>query len=125
LHRALIVIAMLGAIAVAGCTSGGSNPSASIPPDVDLAVAVKDFTFHPAELTLTAGEPTTLYFENLDSEKHDIAIFPDANTSTAMFDGEDIGRGSIVYDVPAFEAGKYFFKCTIHPVMSGNVQVAP
>jgi plastocyanin len=125
LRRSLIVIAMLSAIAVAGCTSGGSGPTASVPPDVDLVVVAKDYKFDTATLAMTAGEPTLLHFTNEDSEKHDIAIFPDANTSTAMFDGEEIGRGSIVYDVPAFEAGQYFFKCTIHPVMSGAVDVSP
>jgi len=124
LHRSLAVTALLAVIAVAGCSSG-AGPSASVPPDVDLVVVAKDYKFDTADLQMTAGDPTLIHFTNEDSEKHDIAIFPSADSSQAMFDGEDIGRGSIVYDVPAFDAGQYFFKCTIHPVMSGSVQVAP
>jgi plastocyanin len=124
LHRPLAVIAMLAVIAVAGCSSA-AGPTASVPPDVDILVVAKDYKFDTAVLQMTAGDPTLIHFTNEDSEKHDLAIFPDAASSQAMFDGEEIGRGSIVYDVPAFDAGQYFFKCTIHPVMSGTVQVVP
>ena len=124
MHRSLAVIAMLAVLAVAACSSGG-GPSASVPPDVDLQVVAKDYAFDTAVLQMTAGEPTLIHFTNEDSEKHDIAIFPSADSGQAMFDGEDIARGSIVYDVPAFDAGTYSFKCTIHPVMNGSVEVAP
>ena len=123
MHRPFAVIAMLAVIAVAGCS--GAGPSASVPPDVDLIVVAKDYKFDTTTLAMTAGDPTLIHFTNEDSEKHDIAIYPSGDSSQSMFDGEDIGRGSIVYDVPAFDAGTYFFKCTIHPVMSGDVQVAP
>lgn len=125
MHRSIVVIAMLAAVAIAGCTPVGSGPSASVPPDVDLQVVAKGYTFDTATMAMTAGEPTLIYFTNQDGELHDIAIFPNADTKTAMFDGEDIPRGSTVYDVPAFEAGTYFFKCTLHPIMYGDVQVAP
>ena len=124
MHRSIPVIAMLAVVAVAGCTSAGSGPSASVPPGADVVVA-KDYKFDTATLAMTAGDPTLIHFTNLDSEQHDIAIFPNKDSSEAMFDGQDIGRGSIVYDVPAFDAGTYFFKCTIHPIMYGDVQVTP
>jgi plastocyanin len=123
LHRPFAVIAMLAVFAVAGCAAAG--PTASPPPDVDLSVVAKDYKFDTATLPMTAGDRTLIYFTNEDSEKHDIAIFPSADSGAAMFDGEDIGKGSTVYDVPAFDAGTYFFKCTIHPVMNGSVEVAP
>ncbi len=123
MDRSIAVIAMFAVIAVAGCSSGG-GPSASVPPGA-LIVVAKDYTFDTPTLDMTAGDPTLIHFTNLDSEQHDIAIFPSPESSQAMFDGENIGHGSIVYEVPAFDAGTYFFKCTIHPVMSGDVQVAP
>ena len=92
---------------------------------MDLVVVAKDYKFDTATLAMTAGDPTLIHFTNQDSEQHDIAIFPNADSSQAMFKGDLISRGSIVYDVPAFDAGPYFFKCTIHPVMSGDVQVTP
>ena len=124
MYRPFAVIAMLAVIAVAGCSSG-AGPSASVPPDVDLVVVAKDYKFDTATLAMTAGDPTLIHFTNLDSEQHDIAIFPNKDSSDAMFDGENIARGSTVYDVPAFDAGTYYFKCTIHPIMFGDVQVTP
>ncbi len=123
--RSIASIAAVAALVIAGCTPAGSGPSASVPPDVDLQVVAKDYTFDTPTLAMTAGDPALIHFTNRDGELHDIAIYPNADTSTAMFDGENIPRGSTVYDVPAFEAGTYFFKCTLHPIMYGDVQVAP
>ena len=123
MRRPFAVIAMLAVIAVAGCSSG-SGPSASIPEGA-LVVIAHDYMFDPTTLAMTADQPSQIHFTNHDSEQHDIAIFPNQDSSDAMFDGENIAHGSIVYDVPAFEAGTYYFKCTIHPVMNGSVEVAP
>ena len=111
-------------LAVAGCTSAGSAPSASDPPGAILVVA-KDYTFDTSTLAMTAGEATLIHFTNRDSEDHDIAIFPNKDSNEPIFDGENIGHGAIVYDVPAFDAGDYYFHCTIHPNMNGTVQVTP
>ena len=38
-----------------------------------------------------------------------------------LFRGEIFSSGSKVYDVPALEAGTYFFRCDVHPDMTGTI----
>jgi hypothetical protein len=41
-----------------------------------------------------------------------------------LFTGEIVDAGtSATYDIPALDAGEYFFHCTIHTQMTGSVNV--
>jgi plastocyanin len=124
-RRSIIVIALLSAVWMTACTAVESGPSVTEPPGPHLTLVAKDYAFQPTELSATAAASTLIYFTNQDGEQHDLAIYPNKDSSDALFKGQAIGRGSTVYEVPPLAAGTYYFKCTIHPVMNGNLQVNP
>ena len=121
-----IAIPVLVAISISACASGGATePTATEPAGPHLNVVAKDIAFDTTELKMTSNRPTAIFFTNADSAPHNIAIYPTKDANAGMFVGEIIDRGAIVYDVPAFGAGTYFFRCAVHPVMNGTVQVTP
>lgn len=111
------------ALLAAGCSTG-SGGQASVPPaDPDaLRISAKDNRFSTAALSAPAGEPFQIAFENQESAPHNVAIYRDASAAEKVF-GEDpfSGPSSVVYEVPAIEAGTYFFRCDVHPDMNGEL----
>ena len=81
--------------------------------------------FGTDQLSFPADEATTLTFENDDSAPHNVAIYEDESASKDLFVGRTIeGGSSTEYDIPAMEAGEYFFRCDLHPTsMTGSVTV--
>jgi plastocyanin len=118
--RAALVGGMLAVLAAA-CSGGGSAASASAPPDADLVVESVDMAFDTDTITLTAGEPTTVFYRNLDGEPHNIAIYADESASEQLFVGETITDDAVTYEIPVLEPGEYFFRCDVHPDMNGTV----
>ena len=89
-----------------------------------LTVTAESLAFDTACLAPPAGEPVTIAFENLDTQPHDVAIYTDASRTTQLYAGEIIEGGeSIEYEIPALDAGTYYFACTVHPGMNGSVVV--
>ena len=43
------------------------------------------------------------------------------SASQRLFEGEIFSSGTRVYDVPALAAGTYFFRCDVHPDMTGTI----
>jgi len=119
-----LVAGSLLAVVLAACSDGGSAASASLPPEADLSVTAEGNTFDPPAITLTAGEATTVLFRNLDRARHNIAIYTDDSASASLFVGETITDGAVAYEIPALEPGEYFFRCDVHPHMTGVVIVA-
>jgi hypothetical protein len=52
---------------------------------------------------------------------HNVAIYRDSSAAQKIFVGETITDTAITYEVPALEAGEYFFRCDVHPEMTGTV----
>lgn len=127
MRRSIVGLLVVGALALTGCASGGGGAAATAtePSAPHLTVTAKDIAFDTRQLDMTAGQPTLIYFVNQDDAPHDIQIAANVSGGGSMFKGEIINKGAIVYDVPAFGAGSYFFLCTVHPNMNGTVQVAP
>ena len=93
---------------------------------VDVVVA-SGLAFDTTEIDLPADQPTQITLDNRDpAVVHNISIFPNEDSLDApMFDGADVtGPDQASYDVPAFQAGTYYFHCDTHPNMSGSVVVA-
>jgi hypothetical protein len=107
-----------------------ANPWAKIrceiDPSSDAQIAACDLLFDRTELTIAADTPTTLRFENRVAIPHNVTIHEGDATSV----GAERWRGallagpaSVVYELPAFSAGRYAFVCSIHPTMVGTLEV--
>ena len=121
MKTAFIGIALVAILAA--CSGGGSAASASPPAEADLTVNAEGNAFDPAVITLTAGEATTVFFRNLDGQPHNIAIYTDDSASESLFIGDTITDSAVTYEIPALEPGEYFFRCDVHPDMTGTVVV--
>jgi plastocyanin len=126
--RAALGTAALGAILVAtlAACSGGGGAAASVspPPGVDTTITAKGNAFQNPTVTLPADKPTKVFFKNLDSQPHNVAIYKDSSASQKIFVGETFNDAAKVYDVPAIPAGDYFFRCDVHPDMTGKLVVS-
>jgi plastocyanin len=122
LSSALITLAVL---LVAACSAGASRggPAPSIDPDA-LRIAAKDTTFSTNTLAAPADEPFQIAFDNQDGAPHNVAIYRDSSASEKVFGLDPFsGPALVAYDVPALAAGTYFFRCDVHPDMSGQLTV--
>jgi plastocyanin len=130
--RASTIPAMVGATAgvamlaggialavLAGGEGGEEGPGAV----VDLVAA--NLAFDPTELVVPAGEPFSITFDNRDAgTEHNVDIFDNEELSgTPLFEGQLItGVSQVTYQVDPLEAGPYFFRCVVHPAMTGRIQ---
>jgi plastocyanin/uncharacterized membrane protein len=95
--------------------------------DADVTVcAFDDQRFVPGELTAPSGEPLAIRFLNEDEGvQHNVAIYVDDSATESLFVGDLIqGPEMVAYEVPALDAGSYYFRCDVHPQMEGTLGVA-
>lgn len=110
-----IAISVITALLLVGCSGtqgerddGGTTPRES----EDTVVVERDLAFEPKTVQVSVGD--TITFENEDSEPHEVSIA-----------GERLGiqqEGESV-QWTAEEAGTFEYFCTIHPSMTGKVEV--
>lgn len=108
---------------------GGGAEALTCPPvsaGMIQVCAVDDRGFVTKVIDTPADEPFDIKFVNRDNGvEHNVSIYTDESAEEALFTGEFIlGDGFGVYHVPAIEAGSYFFRCDIHPAMTGTVEAA-
>jgi plastocyanin len=117
-------VAMLaGGIALAVTGSEEEEPGGGERPLV--ALAAFNIAFEPTSLTVPAGEAFTIRFHNQDANtQHNVEIFDDAEfAGTPLFAGDVItGVREVDYAVDPIGAGAYFFRCIVHPNMTGEMQ---
>ena len=114
----LLGIGPMLAAALAAC--GGPAAPLPTPPPGAVVVVAQGTTFTTQHVTAPAGVAFTLFFENHDSEAHNVHI-RDAGGAT-VFPGEIVtGPTAIAEDVAALAAGTYRFLCDIHPEMTGEL----
>ena len=117
---ALATVAL--AAAACGSTSAADPSTPAAPADPNApAISANALKFDQADVTVPAGKAFQLTFTNQESAPHNVAIYTDASAATNLFRGEIFSSGSKVYDVPALEAGTYFFRCDVHPDMTGTI----
>jgi plastocyanin len=89
-------------------------------------VTAANIAFDTSTIELPAGEAATITFVNEDvGIQHNIAIYEDDTLAVELFGGELItGPAEVDYEIPALEAGEYYFLCIVHPNMSGTVVVS-
>lgn len=88
--------------------------------------AANDQAFDTASLTAPAGERIDLVFENEDDGvPHNVAIYTDESATESVFVGEQVvGPVTVAYEVPALDPDSYYFRCDVHPIMDGTLEVA-
>ena len=109
-------------VLLAACTASTAGPGQpSGVTDADVTITSRDLTFDVATLTVPADSQFSLRLTNLDAAPHNVAIYEDSLAADDVFVGDVITSSSIVYEVPALEAGSYFFRCDVHPDMNGTL----
>lgn len=91
-----------------------------------LEIAAKNVRFDKTTLEVSANVPFAIEFDNQDAGvPHNVAIYTDRTTSQSLFVGDIFpGPATRTYQVPALQAGSYFFKCDVHPTqMTGTLNV--
>ena len=88
-------------------------------------ITAENLSFDRDTLSFPADTASTLTFQNNDAGvPHNVAIYPDASSSKALFTGDLVtGVDTATYDIPALPAGSYYFHCDVHPDMHGTVTV--
>jgi plastocyanin len=108
---------------LAACGGGGAAASATPPPGVDVTISAKGQAFENTTVTLPADQATKVFFKNLDDQPHNVAIYTDSSATQKVFVGDTITNTAATYDVPPIPAGEYFFRCDVHPSMTGKIVV--
>lgn len=120
--RLLLAVTVI-AVALAACGGddssggGGGSTGASSNPCASDAVVIKmaDIKFDPAKATAKVGQ--AVCWENDDTVDHDASA-----TSGASFKSDLFGKGQ-TFTTTVDKAGIVKYQCTIHPGMTGEIDV--
>ena len=122
-HLTTSVVAGVAVTAlVAGCggsdygapkASSSPTPTASASSGGASSVAIDNFKFTPASLTVSQGARTTV--TNRDSTAHTVTA-----DDSSSFDTGDINPGSSA-TVTLSKSGTFKYHCSIHPFMHGTL----
>jgi cytochrome c oxidase subunit 2 len=94
------------------------------PANTVIQIGAQNTAFDTAELEVAAEQPFKIEFDNQDPLPHNVAIHEGSPTGTAVFTGEIVtGPTQVTYDVPPLPPGPYAFICTVHPTMTGTLNV--
>jgi plastocyanin len=113
-RRRLALAALVGSIvlALAACGTGeASTPDAASESD-GPTVIIKDLAFEPETLTVEAGDAVTWVWKD-GAVEHDV--------SGGGFKSEVISEGTFRHRFD--EPGSYEYICTLHPNMTGTIEV--
>jgi plastocyanin len=104
----------------------GAPPPADCvePTDGVVTITAQGIQFDAPCVNVPAGEPVEIEFVNNDAgTPHNVAIYPSSDEITpdaAFLQGEVFnGTATQTYQVPAMDAGEYYFQCDVHPQMNG------
>jgi len=132
LPNRLAVLALAAAVVSAGCGGDAGSPVAepvtgapATPADgqvqPDVIITARNIAWEPAEVTVTAGAPFTIGFDNRDSGvPHDLVLTTPSGEIVVQTEIV-AGPAHVDLQVPALEAGTYTFTCQVHPNMVGTL----
>ena len=94
----------------------------NVPPDATVIQLIASGTkFDKTSIQAAADKPVSMRLENRDPALHNFALYTNRQATTRIFVGELIqGPATTVYSFTAPKAGTYFFRCDVHPEMSGS-----
>jgi plastocyanin len=92
--------------------------ASAVAPVAGNAVAIKDFAFAPAALTVKVGAKVT--WTNQDSDAHTVT----SQGSGGALNSKAMNTGD-TFSYTFTKAGTYSYLCTIHPFMTATVTVTP
>ena len=125
MKRLTLTLGLLALAAVLAACSGASAAPATSAPDTGtpsgdaVSIVAKDMQFVAPDVTVDAGAPFAIAFDNQDGAPHNVAI---SNASgQGVFKGEIVSGTKVTYQVPALTAGTYTFICEVHPNMKGTI----
>jgi plastocyanin len=113
----LLVIAIVCA-ALAGCggdDSGGTAGSSEACASDAVVIKMANIKFDPAKATAKVGQP--ICWTNEDTVDHDAVANSGASFKSALF-----GKGQ-TFTTKVDKAGTVKYECTIHPGMTGEIDV--
>ena len=125
-HLAILVVVLVTAIALCGCTSnvpGSVAPTTTqiAPPAAGPTVTIQNFAFTPASTTVPKG--TSVTWVNQDTANHQVVNDAQGTIAQgALFTSSSFPKGasySFKFDSP----GTYPYHCSLHPAMKGTVVV--
>ena len=104
-----------------GSDNAGGGTVAVVDGVVELSAA--NLEFDASVIEAPAGEAFTIRFTNDDSAPHNVAVYTEEG-GEEIANSDPIGQGeSLEVEVPAQEAGTYYFQCDLHTNMNGTVVV--
>ncbi len=121
-----LCLAASGGLAVAGCGSDSNSKSSKAKKKKKSSkkhaaggttVTMQDTMFHPSHLSVKVGDTVT--WTNTDAVGHDVTADDGSFKS-----GEPAAMTEDTTFEHAFEkAGSFAYKCTVHPKMTGTIEV--
>ncbi|MCV0403615.1 MAG: cupredoxin domain-containing protein [Chloroflexi bacterium] len=123
------------ALVLAACSSGGDGGTAPSGDDssaggtiavIDGAVEIgaDDLAFDANVIQAAAGEAFTVTLVNNDTMPHNFSVYTEQGGEAIVVGDIIEGGATVEVEVPALDAGEYFFVCDVHPVeMTGAVVV--
>jgi plastocyanin len=125
-RQSRLVISIVGVIlAGTGCDSTeqvSSGPSCGTS-STSIKLIAANNRFDATCLTAPADQPLEIVFDNQAADfPHNVAIYAGKE---ALFQGEIVtGPRQIRYPIEPLEAGRYVFRCDVHPgLMRGELRV--
>ena len=127
MKRLPALLSVLGAALLLGACSATAAP-ATPPPSVAadaIQISSKNLEFSTDRLEAPAGRPFQIVYDNQEGAPHNVAIYrTEAATEKVFAEDPFSGPKTVVYSVPALQAGTYFFRCDVHPNMKGSLAVS-
>ncbi len=113
----------LGACSPASGAPGSGSPAPTVAPGAaEVRISADKLAFDAKEVAVPVGKPATIVFENKEAVPHNVAVYADSSASQPISVGEIFsGPGTKSQQLPALAAGSYFFRCDLHPDMTGSL----